>query len=95
MSNGADVTKARQSSVPGVTSEGLAVLKRPSPLFSLNNKTQTERLSMNTTQRPVAIVTGASSGIGLGVAQALFGRGLARGGRLPYDQQFEEPYAFT
>ena len=30
---------------------------------------------MNTTQRPVAIVTGASSGIGLGVAQALLGRG--------------------
>jgi NAD(P)-dependent dehydrogenase (short-subunit alcohol dehydrogenase family) len=30
---------------------------------------------MSTTQRPVAIVTGASSGIGLGVAQALFGRG--------------------
>jgi NAD(P)-dependent dehydrogenase (short-subunit alcohol dehydrogenase family) len=30
---------------------------------------------MNTTQRPVAIVTGASSGIGLGVTQALLGRG--------------------
>ena len=30
---------------------------------------------MNTTQQPVAIVTGASSGIGLGVAQALLGRG--------------------
>jgi NAD(P)-dependent dehydrogenase (short-subunit alcohol dehydrogenase family) len=30
---------------------------------------------MNTTQEPVAIVTGASSGIGLGVAQALLGRG--------------------
>jgi NAD(P)-dependent dehydrogenase (short-subunit alcohol dehydrogenase family) len=34
-----------------------------------------ERFSMNTTQEPVAIVTGASSGIGLGVAQALLGRG--------------------
>jgi len=30
---------------------------------------------MNTTQQPVAIVTGASSGIGLGVTQALFERG--------------------
>src|ERR1700760_2907320 len=29
---------------------------------------------MNTTQRPVAIVTGASSGIGLGVTQALLER---------------------
>jgi NAD(P)-dependent dehydrogenase (short-subunit alcohol dehydrogenase family) len=30
---------------------------------------------MNTTQQPVAIVTGASSGIGLGVTQALLERG--------------------
>jgi len=30
---------------------------------------------MNTTEESVAIVTGASSGIGLGVAQALLGRG--------------------
>jgi NAD(P)-dependent dehydrogenase (short-subunit alcohol dehydrogenase family) len=31
--------------------------------------------SMNTTQQPVAIVTGASRGIGLGVTQALLERG--------------------
>ena len=30
---------------------------------------------MNTTERPVAIVTGASSGIGLGITQALLDRG--------------------
>ena len=30
---------------------------------------------MNTTQQPVAVVTGASSGIGLGVTQALLERG--------------------
>jgi uncharacterized protein YbjT (DUF2867 family) len=30
---------------------------------------------MNTTQQPVAIVTGASSGIGLGVTQTLLERG--------------------
>jgi NAD(P)-dependent dehydrogenase (short-subunit alcohol dehydrogenase family) len=30
---------------------------------------------MNTTEQPVAIVTGASSGIGLGVTQALLARG--------------------
>jgi NAD(P)-dependent dehydrogenase (short-subunit alcohol dehydrogenase family) len=35
----------------------------------------TERHSMNSTQQPVAIVTGASSGIGLGVTQALLERG--------------------
>ena len=34
-----------------------------------------ERHSMNTTQQPVAVVTGASSGIGLGVTQALLERG--------------------
>jgi len=33
------------------------------------------RHSMNTTQQPVAVVTGASSGIGLGVTQALLERG--------------------
>ena len=30
---------------------------------------------MNTTEQPVAIVTGASSGIGLGITQALFAGG--------------------
>jgi NAD(P)-dependent dehydrogenase (short-subunit alcohol dehydrogenase family) len=30
---------------------------------------------MNRTQQPVAVVTGASSGIGLGVTQALLERG--------------------
>ena len=30
---------------------------------------------MSNTSKPVAIVTGASSGIGLGIAQALLGRG--------------------
>jgi NAD(P)-dependent dehydrogenase (short-subunit alcohol dehydrogenase family) len=30
---------------------------------------------MNTTEQPVAIVTGGSSGIGLGVTQALLARG--------------------
>src|SRR5260221_404773 len=34
-----------------------------------------ERHSMDTTQQPVAVVTGASSGIGLGVTQALLERG--------------------
>jgi NAD(P)-dependent dehydrogenase (short-subunit alcohol dehydrogenase family) len=34
-----------------------------------------ERHSMNTTQQPVAVVTGASGGIGLGVTQALLERG--------------------
>src|ERR1700758_4914950 len=36
---------------------------------------QTERHATNTTEHPVAIVTGASSGIGLGVTQALLERG--------------------
>jgi NAD(P)-dependent dehydrogenase (short-subunit alcohol dehydrogenase family) len=30
---------------------------------------------MNTTEQPVAIVTGASSGIGLGITQSLLERG--------------------
>jgi NAD(P)-dependent dehydrogenase (short-subunit alcohol dehydrogenase family) len=36
---------------------------------------QTERHATNATEQPVAIVTGASSGIGLGVTQALLERG--------------------
>jgi len=36
---------------------------------------QTERHATSTAERPVAIVTGASSGIGLGVTQALLERG--------------------
>ena len=36
---------------------------------------QTERHATNTGEQPVAIVTGASSGIGLGVTQALLERG--------------------
>src|SRR5215468_1561136 len=36
---------------------------------------QTERHATNTAEQPVAIVTGASSGIGLGVTQALLERG--------------------
>jgi NAD(P)-dependent dehydrogenase (short-subunit alcohol dehydrogenase family) len=36
---------------------------------------QPERHSMKFTQQPVAIVTGASSGIGLGLTQALLERG--------------------
>jgi NAD(P)-dependent dehydrogenase (short-subunit alcohol dehydrogenase family) len=50
---------------------------------------------MNTTQEPVAIVTGASSGIGLGVTQTLLERGRRVGGHLPHDQQLEGPYAFA
>ena len=73
--------------MPSATSERARGVNTPEPparvvststakaLFSLSNKTQTERLSMNTTQQPVAIVTGASSGIGLGVVQALLERG--------------------
>jgi NAD(P)-dependent dehydrogenase (short-subunit alcohol dehydrogenase family) len=34
-----------------------------------------ERHSMKTTRQPVAIVTGASSGIGLGMTQTLLERG--------------------
>ena len=36
---------------------------------------QTERHATNTAEQPAAIVTGASSGIGLGVTQALLERG--------------------
>jgi hypothetical protein len=43
--------------------------------FSKTQKFKIERHSMNTTQQPVAVVTGASSGIGLGVTQALLERG--------------------
>ena len=44
---------------------------------------------MNTTQQPVAIVTGASSGIGLGVTQTLLERGWRVVGTFPHDQQLE------
>jgi hypothetical protein len=45
-------------------------------------------------QQPVAIVTGVSSGIGLGIYPGAARTRLARGGHLPYDQQLEGPYAF-
>jgi NAD(P)-dependent dehydrogenase (short-subunit alcohol dehydrogenase family) len=51
---------------------------------------------MNTTQQPVAIVTGASSGIGLGVTQTLLERGWhVVGTSSPHDQKLEGPYAFA
>jgi NAD(P)-dependent dehydrogenase (short-subunit alcohol dehydrogenase family) len=50
---------------------------------------------MDTTQQPVAVVTGASSGIGLGVTQALLERGWRVVGTSPHDQQLEGPYAFA
>ena len=45
---------------------------------------------MNKSEQPVAIVTGASSGIGLGITQALLERGWSVVGT-PYDQQVEGP----
>jgi NAD(P)-dependent dehydrogenase (short-subunit alcohol dehydrogenase family) len=42
---------------------------------------------MKTAQQPVAIVIGASSGIGLGITQALLERGWRVVGTSPHDQQ--------
>jgi NAD(P)-dependent dehydrogenase (short-subunit alcohol dehydrogenase family) len=50
---------------------------------------------MNANQQPVAIVTGASSGIGLGVTQALLERGWRVVGTSPHDQQVEGPQALA
>jgi hypothetical protein len=56
---------------------------------------QPKRHSMKITQQPVAIVTGASSGIGLGITQAPLERGWPRRGYLSHDQQVEGPQAFA
>ncbi len=50
---------------------------------------------MNTTEQPVAIVTGASSGIGLGVTQALLARGWRVVATSRTGQQVEGPQAFA
>jgi NAD(P)-dependent dehydrogenase (short-subunit alcohol dehydrogenase family) len=44
---------------------------------------------MDTTQQPVAVVTGASRGIGLGMTQALLERGWRVVGTSSHDQQLE------
>jgi NAD(P)-dependent dehydrogenase (short-subunit alcohol dehydrogenase family) len=50
---------------------------------------------MDQKETQTAIVTGASSGIGLGVTQALLERGWRGRGHLPCDQQFEGAQAVS
>ena len=57
------------------TNDHLARRKRNGIRENSSTQVQPERHSMNTTEQPVAIVTGASSGIGLGLTQTLLERG--------------------
>ena len=50
-------------------------MSKVEPKQSNKTSAKTRKTTMNTTQQPVAIVTGASGGIGLGITQALLERG--------------------
>ena len=47
-------------------------------------------MSTNAGQQQVAIVTGASSGMGLGITRALLQRGYRVVGKFAHDQQIKE-----
>jgi hypothetical protein len=83
----------------GVGNIYLAQTFKPSVLYFPFRQTTpisaSERHSMNTTQQPVAVVTGASSGIGLGMTQALLERGWRVVGTSPHDQPLEGPQVFA